>query len=130
MKIHISPRSVIVTVALLFCFITHAQQDNPADLLTGSWIKTLQGRTITITFTAEKELQVDFVDDSDIDVWSSYTIKGNQITVTDEGGEYSANVPGVYSFKVTETSVTFTEVDDPVEGRRMIFTGEWLKPEK
>ena len=52
-----------------------------------------------------------------------YDISGNQVTFNDEGGDYSADVPGVYEFKVEDASMTLKEIDDPVDGRRMLMEG-------
>ncbi len=71
--------------------------------------------------------QVEFAGDSEIDVWGSYVIDGMQITFNDEGGEYGSDVAGVYEFEATETSLTFSVVDDPVYGRSILLDGSWSK---
>ena len=70
---------------------------------------------------------MEFAGDDEIDVYDSYVISGKQITFTDEGGAYSSDSSGVYEFKVSDTSISFTNVDDPVDGRRMLLEGTWSK---
>ncbi len=73
---------------------------------------------------------MEFAGDSEIDVWGSYEIDGMQITFNDEGGEYGADVAGVYEFKATETSLTFSVVDDPVYGRSILMDDNWSKADE
>ncbi|PLX12514.1 MAG: hypothetical protein C0597_13185, partial [Marinilabiliales bacterium] len=71
--------------------------------------------------------ETDFIGDSSIDVWGSISISGNQITITDEGGPYQSSVNGLYSFQVVGNTVSFIEVNDPEEGRRVLIEGIWTK---
>ena len=68
-----------------------------------------------------------FTGGEEADVWGSYEITGNQITFTDEGGDYNSDSSGVYKFESGDASLTFTTVDDPVDGRNMIVEGSWSK---
>ena len=70
---------------------------------------------------------MEFAGDEEIDVYGSYEISGNQITFTDEGGDYSSDSSGTYEFKVADASISFTNVDDPVNGRSMLLEGTWSK---
>ena len=93
----------------------------------GTWKKVIDVNTITLTFLADNKTEVEFTGDGVVDVFGSYEISGKQITLNDEGGDYAADVPGVYEFEVNETSLTFTTVDDPVQGRNMLLEGTWSK---
>ena len=58
-------------------------------------------------------------------VHGKYTIKGNKISLKDTGGEGKCPGTGVYKFKVSGTSVTFTKVHDPAAaciGRQTVLT--------
>lgn len=127
MKSAIYIRTFLVITALLSSILTCNGQDDPSDLLVGKWTKLFNERTITYTMTSDNKFQVEFVGDDGIDVWGSYAISGTQITVTDEGGEYSSGESGVYEFKLGESSLTLTEVNDPVNGRRTLVEGNWSK---
>lgn len=58
-------------------------------------------------------------------VESTYTVKGNQITVQDVDGELISKEPGVYKFEIKEEQLTFTVVKDDAEDRVKVVT---LKP--
>lgn len=120
-------RTFLVIPAFLLSILTCAAQDDPSDALTGTWTKKLNQRAITIKINSDHTYQVEFAGDAEIDVFGSCEISGTQVTFNDEGGEYGADVPGTYEFKVNGTTVTFTEVDDPVYGRRSLLEGNWSK---
>ena len=127
MKSAISIRTLLVITALLSSILTCHGKDDPSDLLVGKWTKLFNERTVTFTMTSDNKFQVEFVGDDGLDVWGSYAISGTQITFNDEGGEYSSGEAGVYEFKVSDSSLTLTEVDDPVYGRRTLVEGNWSK---
>ena len=129
MKSTIYTRTLLLATALLFSVLTCIGQNAPSDQVVGTWTKELNGRTFTFTLTADKKYQVEFAGDEAIDVYGSYVISGMQITFTDEGGDYSSGSSGVYEFKVSDTSIIFTNVDDPVDGRSMLVEGSWTKSE-
>ena len=120
-------RTLFVATALLFSSLTCIGQDDTSEQVVGTWTKELNGRTFTFTLTADKKYQVEFAGDEAIDVYGSYVISGKQITFTDEGGDYNSGESGAYEFKVSDTSITFTNVDDPVDGRSMLLEGTWTK---
>ena len=127
MKSTIYTRTLLVATALFFSVLTCIGQDNPSEQVVGTWEKELNGRTFTFSLTADKKYQVEFAGDEAIDVYGSYVISGKQITFTDEGGDYNSGESGAYEFKVSDTSMTFTNVDDPVDGRSMLVEGTWSK---
>ncbi len=126
-KSAIISRTLLLTTAFLFSILVCNGQDGSSDQVVGTWTKTINERTVTFTISADHKYQVEFAGDSEIDVWGSYEIDGMQITFNDEGGEYGADVAGVYEFKATETSLTFSVVDDPVYGRSILMDDNWSK---
>jgi hypothetical protein len=127
MKPTIYSRTLLVTAALLFSLLSCFGQNDPAKQLAGIWKKVIDVNTVTLKIKADNKTEVEFTGDGVADVFGSYEISGTQITLNDEGGDYAADVPGVYEFKVDETSLTFTTVDDPVQGRNMLVEGTWSK---
>jgi len=127
MKSAISSRTLLVITALLSSILTCHGKDDPSDLLVGKWTKHSQEITIIFNMTSDHKFQVEFTGDDVQDVWGSYAISGTQITFTDEGGDYSSGESGVYEFKLSDSSLTLTEVNDPVDGRRTLVEGTWSK---
>ena len=127
MKPTIMTRTLWVMAVLLISVLTCYGQDDSSDQVVGTWTKVMNERTFTFTMSSDHKYQVEFVDDAEVDVLGSYVISGSQITFTDEGGNYSSGTSGVYEFKVGETSISFTKVDDPVDGRSMLVAGSWSK---
>jgi len=104
------------------------EKDDDSDSpITGDWSKVIIDRTCTLKITSDNKFETEFIDDASTDVWGSLTISGNQITINDEGGEYMSDVPGEYTFVVAGNILTFVEVDDPEEGRRVLMEGTWTK---
>lgn len=120
-------RTLVVITAVLFSILPCAAQDDPSDQLTGIWTKTINGRTMTFTISADFTYEVEFAGDDGTDVWGSYEVSGTHISFSDEGGDYSAPEVGEYEFTVSGTSLTFTKVNDPLNGRSMLVEGMWSK---
>jgi len=127
MKSTIYSRTLLVATALFFSVLTCIGQNAPSDKVVGKWTKELNGRTFTFNLTSDNKFQVEFAGDEEVDVYGSYVISGMQITFTDEEGDYSSDSSGAYEFKVSDTSITFTNVNDPVDGRSMLVEGTWTK---
>ena len=127
MKSAIFTRTLLVITAVLFSILTCNGQDDPSDLLVGKWTKLFNERTVTFSISSDHKFQVEFIGDAEIDVWGSYVISGTQITFNDEGGEYSSDEAGLYEFQVNDTSLTYTQVNDPVYGRSLLVEGNWSK---
>jgi len=125
MKSTLFSRTLLFTAAFLFSVLTCKGQDNSSDQVVGTWTKVVNERTFTFTLTSDQKYQVEFIGDEGIDVLGSYEISGPKITFTDEGGQYSSGTSGVYEFKADATSIKFSIVDDPVDGRSMLVTGSW-----
>lgn len=126
MKSSILSKSVLAVIAILFSTLTCLGQNDPSDKVAGTWIKTTDMGSVTLTISADKEYEVEFTGDGTADVTGSYVISGQQITFTDEGGDYSSNSSGVYEFLVSD-SLRFTKVNDPVDGRSRLIVGAWGK---
>lgn len=127
MKSAFYSRTLLLLAALLFSILTCNAKDDPSDQLVGKWTKLFNERTVTFTITAEDKYTVEFVGDEGIDVEGSYVISGTQITFNDEAGDYSSDEPGVYKFELNDSSVKFTNIDDPIYGRSMLVEGTWTK---
>ena len=118
-------KTLLLAAALLISSLGCMAQNDPADQLVGTWKKTFDQGSATLTFTADKKTEVEFTGDDVIDVWGSYKIDGTKITLTDEGGDYSSGQSGAYTFTLSEDSLTFTVDDDPVFGRSTLVQGTW-----
>ena len=123
-------RTFFIIATLLISAVNSFGQDDQSELLIGTWTKASQDRTVTFTFTADNKYEVEFTGDGEADVLGSYVISGTKLTVKDEGGEYSSGTSGVYEFKVSDSSLTLTKVDDPVDGRSMIASGHWSRAQE
>jgi hypothetical protein len=120
-------RTLLAAAAFLLSVVTCHAQNDPSDRVAGKWTKPTNERTITLVLSSEHTYQVEFAGDEEMDVWGSYVIDGSKITFNDQGGDYGSNVAGVYEFKVSDASLTFTKVNDPVDGRSMLVEGSWSK---
>ena len=126
MKPAILKRISLGCSALLFSILFCYGQGSPSDQLVGTWVKTMNGRTATFTISSDQTYQVEFTGNEEIDVYGSYVVEGTRVTFNDEGGQYAAkDVPGVYDFQVNDNSLTFTEADDPLAGRKVLLEGKW-----
>jgi len=122
-----STRTALLITALLLSIGICNGQEAPSDLLVGKWTKKFNDRAVTFTISSDHKYQVEFAGDAEIDVWGNYVCSGTQVTFNDEGGEYSSDAAGIYEFKVEGTSLTFTNVNDPVYGRSILLEGDWSK---
>lgn len=127
MKSTFFTRTILAVAVLFFSLLSCNGKDNPSDQLVGKWTKVFNERTVTFTIASDHKFQVEFINDEEIDVWGSYVISGTQITFQDEGGAYSSDAAGVYEFKISDARLTFTRVNDPVNGRSMLVEGTWSK---
>ena len=107
--------------------VTCYGQDEPSEQLVGKWTKSMNETTASFAISSDQKYEVEFSGDDEVDVYGSYVIAGSKITFSDEGGQYSSDEPGVYEFKVEDSSLKFTIVDDPVYGRSMLVEGTWTK---
>jgi len=127
MRPSIFSRTLFLAGAFLFIVLSCMGQDDSSALLQGNWTKSANGGTVTLTFSPDHKWEVYFTGNEEADVYGTYVISGTQITFTDEGGDYSSDSSGSYEFKVDDSSLSFTIVDDPVNGRSMLVAGSWTK---
>jgi len=124
-------RTLLLCSAFVFGILSCYSQNESSDQLEGTWTKVLNGRTVTFTIAPDQTYQVEFIGDADTDVYGKYKISGSQVTFNDEGGDYAAkDAPGVYEFQFSDSSVTFTEVDDPLPGRKILLVGKWSRADQ
>jgi len=102
--------------------------DCDAELLPGVWLST--------------DYSVEFADDlsyeaagapnlMEIDVIGQAAVDGCEISFTDTGGDYACpeEQVGVYTFSVSETTLSFAVIDDACDGRRIPLDGAVLTRE-
>ena len=107
-----------ILVLLFTPFLMQAQDFIGAWTISGT---TPQRKPVTntITFNADKTKTVDFGSDGKVDVRSTFTVNGKQVSVSNtgqEGGCYGK--VGVYNVTVAGDILTATLVNDPCEARR------------
>jgi len=123
-------RVLMATAVLLFSITACYGQDDPYDLVEGTWTKSMGERIMKFTLKADHTYQVDFAGDEGADVTGKFEISGNRITFNDDEGDYSQNAPpGVYEFELSDSSLVLKWIDDPVDGRSMLIEGSWSKAE-
>jgi hypothetical protein len=118
-------KSLLAIFALLFIILNSYAQDEPSNQWVGTWTKSMNEASVQFMISSDNTWEVEFTGDDEADVYGTYQISGNQITLTDKGGEYSSDSSGDYVFQVDNDSLKFTTVDDPVDGRRMLVAGTW-----
>lgn len=119
--------AVVVAVGLSVCSVAVAIA---AVSLNGTYKTTIQstalGGALNGTWTVKlKNGTYHVADNGHPIVHGTYAIKGNKIRLKDTGGEGKCPGTGVYKFKVSGTSVTFTKVHDPAAaciGRQTVLT--------
>ena len=127
MKAILTSKSFLAIFALLFSLLNSYAQEKPSDQWVGTWTKSMNGASVQFMISSDNTWEVEFTGDDEADVYGTYQISGNQITLTDKGGEYSSDSSGDYVFQVDKTSLKFTTVDDPVDGRKMLVAGTWSR---
>jgi len=125
-SVHLTKTLLLIPI-LFFFMLTCSGQDNAVTSLVGKWVKTTDEVSASFVISSDNKWEVEFTGDDETDVYGSCVISGTKITFNDEGGQYSSEEPGVYEFKVSATSLTFTQVNDPVYGRSMLVAGTWTK---
>ena len=119
--------AVVIAVGLSMCSVGVAVA---AVSLNGTYKTTIQstvlGGALNGTWTVKlKNDKYHVADNGHPIVHGTYTIKGNKIRLKDTGGEGKCPGTGVYKFKVSGTTVTFTKVHDPAAaciGRVTVLT--------
>ncbi|HUA70618.1 MAG TPA: hypothetical protein VMA96_06040 [Solirubrobacteraceae bacterium] len=119
--------AVVVVAGLAFCSVAAAAVSSS---LNGTYKTTVSNSTalggaLNGTWTVKLKNGVYHVaDDGHAIVHGKYTVKGHKISLKDTGGEGKCPGTGVYKFKVSGTSVTFTKVKDAAAciGRTTVLT--------
>jgi hypothetical protein len=119
--------AVVVVVSLALCSVAAAAVSHS---LNGTYKTTVSGSTalggaLNGTWTVKLKNGVYHVaDDGHAIVHGKYTVKGSKISLKDTGGEGKCPGTGVYKFKVSGKSVTFTKVHDVAAciGRETVLT--------
>ena len=106
--------------------VTVIQALNNIEQTGHSWTRFFEGRTYTLTFTADHTWEADYTGNSDIDVWGTYSISASEITFVDTGGEQRSEHAGTYIFSVNESSLIFSVVSDFEAERMLVIEGVWL----
>lgn len=120
MKIHLSLRIIFPGVLLVLmnsCATTTSTAPGP---LVGTWTNSL-GTVWTIK--ADGTFDVDPNHDGKRDIWGTYTVAGNTITIQETGRTTAipkdCQGPGVYQFsRPNENTLSFKLVTDPCKLRK------------
>lgn len=103
-------------------------ETNPAESLTGSWVRMTPGGPVGLSFEPDGTVKVDFGNDGSADVLTGYELEGNTITFTDMEGEMCPEA-GSYKLERTDYYLAFDLVDDMCNGRVKMTMGFWTRPE-
>jgi hypothetical protein len=55
-------------------------------------------------------------------VETQFEVQGNQVTFSNDTGQYACNTPGSYTWETTAAGLRFTKVNDPCDGRAVALT--------
>ena len=128
MKKQISFRIVVAGAALALLGGCAMFQESGQSALVGTWTNSL-GTVWTIK--ADGTFDADLKHHGRRDVWGTYTVQGDQITIQRTGGmkPKGCEGPGVYKFKRTDDILQFTLVSDKCKLRQKNVLQPW-KPWK
>jgi len=122
--------AVVVVISLALCSVAAASVSSS---LKGTYKTTVQstllGGALNGTWTVKlKSGTYHVADNGQAIVHGKYTIKGHKISLKDTGGSGKCPGTGVYKFKVSGTSLTFTKVKDSAAciGRTTVLTASPL----
>ncbi|HET7231107.1 MAG TPA: hypothetical protein VFJ16_13935 [Longimicrobium sp.] len=92
----------------------------PAELrtgLVGAWEIAIHGPThAVVTYNGRQVVDAPF------------SLQGNQITFTQDSGDYACNATGRYTWAMTSAGLRFTMIEDPCQGRVAALTAHpWVK---
>ena len=128
MKNQISFRIVLAAAALALLGGCAMFQESGQSALVGTWTNSL-GTVWTIK--ADGTFDADLKHHGRRDVWGTYTVQGDQITIQRTGGmkPKGCEGPGVYKFKRTDDTLQFALVSDKCKLRQKNVLQPW-KPWK
>jgi hypothetical protein len=125
MKIQPPFRTILAGVSLvLISACATAPHSGPA-ALAGTWTNSLG--TIW-TLKADGSFDVDTNHDGTRDIWGTYTVSGDTVTIQGTGGKTPKDCkgPGVYKFsRPNENTLTFTLVSDACKERKKNVLLAW-----
>lgn len=125
MKIQPSFRTILAGISLvLVSACATAPRSGPA-ALAGTWNNSL-GTIWTIK--ADGTFDVDRNHDGKRDIWGTYTVAGDTVTIQGTGGKNPKDCkgPGVYKFsRPNENNLTFTLVSDTCSDRKKNVLLAW-----
>src|SRR5690349_16785591 len=86
---------------------------------------------VTITFDDQGQFRVS--DGKAMQVAGHYTVKGNQLELTDQEGPWACRKPGqqtgTYSWKYADSTLTLAKLTDPCQERvGTLATAPWKRP--
>ena len=132
MKLDLS-KSVVISIAVVGMLAwggcgnngaTEASTASPA----GTWTRTFNGGTVTITLKANGSYTVDMPGGSDAEVRGSYTVDSDRLTLIDESGNNASTAgAAVYRFAVVDEQLTLTPIDEPDENRKSVAAATWTR---
>jgi hypothetical protein len=127
MKIQPSFRTIFAgTLLVLISACATAPRSGPA-ALAGTWTNSL-GTVWTIK--ADGTFDVDRNHDGTRDIWGTYSVSADTVTIQGTGGKTPKDCkgPGVYKFsRPNENSLTFTLVSDACKDRKKNVLLAWHK---
>lgn len=133
MKFHLARLVVMASTLsgalwLAGCREGNDASDSAAPVLTGTWTRTFNGSTVTITLGADGRYTVNMGGGTAVDVRGEYTVEDDQVTFADTGGNNaSSSGEAIYRFVVRDGQLTLTPIDEPDENRESVAAATWTK---
>ena len=125
MKIQRSLQMILIcAVIALVCACATTPRSGPA-ALAGTWTNSLG---TVWTMKADGTFDVDRNHDGKRDIWGTYTVAGDTVTIQGTGGKTPKNCkgPGVYKFsRPNENTLSFTFVSDTCGDRKRNVLLAW-----
>ncbi|MBN1756379.1 tetratricopeptide repeat protein [bacterium] len=122
---------LILTLALLSCSKKREETEQHSSVwVVGTWVKTTEDAEIPILILKLKPdstFGADMIDDDELEVYGTYSVKGNVMTFTDKGGDYAClNKQGIYEVLGFEDELILKLLEDPCAGRGEQMKGTWI----
>lgn len=117
-------KTTIIALSLAIFSLTAVQAQLKKSDIVGAWsamIQDDQGNSFeaTLTFNDDNTYHGEWSGDDIPEVKGTFTIEGENVTITDNGGEMACvGVPGVYKMTIADNNVTMALVSDECPGRK------------